>query len=234
MSGIPNALRTILAGFFAAAIALNAMIEQAYACACCETFGVVNVAPGDQLNVREGAGHNTRWVGAIQPGDCGIMRTGAQAYSNGALWYQITYGDMTGWVNSDYIAWIPSTGRSFPNQTQHQYPPPPNQMQHQYPPPPNQYQNPYSGGGAKPYWCNQGNHNNAEAAICDTPSLWSLDSALRTAYDRARSDSPVHAGGVRDSQRGWLQFRNQCGYDVNCLTGRYQQRIAWLETFFSN
>ena len=224
MSKISNALRSILAGFLTAAIALTVMIEQAYACACCNTYGVVNVAPGDQLNIREGADYSARWVGAIQPGDCGIMRLGPEAYdSNGALWYQITYNGLTGWVHSQYIEWIPSSGRQQP----------PNQTQHQYPPPPNQYSG--SGGARQPYWCNQqGNHNSAEAAVCDTPSLWSLDNALRTAYDRARSDSPVHAGGVRDSQRGWLQFRNQCGYDVNCLTGRYQQRIGWLETFFGN
>lgn len=211
------------------------LIEQAYACACCNTYHVVNVASGDQLNVREGPHYNARWVGAIQPGDCGIMRLGPEAYDpNGTLWYQITYSGITGWVHSQYIEWIPSSGRqSPPNQTQHQYPPPPNQTQHQYPPHPNQYSG--SGGARQPYWCNQqGNHNSAEAAVCDTPSLWSLDNTLRTAYDRARSDSPVHSGGIRDSQKGWLLFRNQCGHDVNCLNGRYRERIRWLGTFFSN
>ncbi len=215
MSKMYSSARSILAGILTAVIAPILMAEQIHACACCETYGVVNVAPGDQLNVREGADYYARWVGSIQPGNCGIMRTGPEAYDrNGTLWYQITYNGMTGWVNSRYIEWIPSSGRNPPNQHQH---------------------NQQSGGGAgRPYWCNESNHNSAELAICDTPSLWSLDTAMRTAYDRARSDSPAHARGIRDSQRGWLQFRNKCDYDVNCLTGRYEQRIGWLETFFSN
>ena len=87
---------------------------------------------------------------------------------------------------------------------------------------------------AQPSWCGGSNLNDAEAAICDTRSLWGADGALETAFRRARSDSPRQANAIRDRQRAWLNWRNACGYNVQCLRRRYDEQIGWLEGFFNN
>lgn len=73
-----------------------------------------------------------------------------------------------------------------------------------------------------------------EAAICDNRTLWSLDGAMRTADDRARSDSPNNARYVGKQQKSWLQFPNACGYDVKCLRDRYNDQLGWLEGCFGD
>lgn len=87
---------------------------------------------------------------------------------------------------------------------------------------------------APPNWCGRSDLNGAETAICNTQSLRVLDSVLGTAYSRARSDSPREAGFIRNKQKTWLKFRNECGYDVDCLRERYDHQIGWLEGYFNN
>ena len=68
-----------------------------------------------------------------------------------------------------------------------------------------------------------------ENVICETPKLSTLDSRM----DRLYSDLQGNANyrGVRrllNSQRAWLDNRDSCGCNANCLVGMYESRI---ETF---
>ena len=68
-----------------------------------------------------------------------------------------------------------------------------------------------------------------ERKICSNDELARLDNEVVDRYKRylgsltavARSDF------VRD-QRAWLDVRNRCGNDTQCLTARYQERIKQL------
>ena len=190
---------------------LLAIAGSANACACCDSYRVTNVADGDQLNIRSAAHPQAPWVGAIPPGYCGIMRTGPHADDAfGNRWVQITYNNMIGWVNSNFIEWV-STAPNRPSNL-----------------PPASHSN------NRPYWCTRTNLNSAEATVCGYSQLWDLDGAIGTAYGRARFDSPHAAEAIRQQQQAWLGFRNACGYDVQCLTSRYENQIRWLEGYFNN
>ncbi|MCA9911335.1 MAG: redoxin domain-containing protein [Anaerolineae bacterium] len=55
------------------------------------------LTPDVVLNVREGAGLDHAIIGSIQPGMAFVV----EAETSG--WYQITYGDHTGYVSADYV-----------------------------------------------------------------------------------------------------------------------------------
>lgn len=90
---------------------------------------------------------------------------------------------------------------------------------------------------AQPSWCDRSNLNDAEVAICDTPSLREADNALETAYRLALSDEPRPGiprkpTEIRNRQKAWLLWRDACGYNVHCLRKRYDEQIGWLEEEF--
>jgi hypothetical protein len=67
-------------------------------------YAVVNVSSSDVLNIRSGAGVSQAIVGYYPPDATDVMRTGASASADGAVWVEIRRGDgLTGWVNSYYL-----------------------------------------------------------------------------------------------------------------------------------
>lgn len=88
-------------------------------------------------------------------------------------------------------------------------------------------------GGDRPSWCASPS-NGAEAAICRSPELVSLDRVMNVAYRRAKSDSPGEIGNIDTEQRKWLGRRNLCGDDASCVRKRYNEQIKLLEGFFGN
>lgn len=91
---------------FKASLALAAVVmtaalpaRTAHACACCDTFKVVNVASWDTLNVRAGPGMRYEVVDRLAPGEGCIAWTGRRR----GAWVLIRVGDTTGWVSSRYL-----------------------------------------------------------------------------------------------------------------------------------
>jgi len=70
-----------------------------------QTYTVVNVASDDVLNVRANAGAAHPIVGAIPPHGMGVRITAAGEQVSGSLWVPIEYQAVTGWVNSNYLAY---------------------------------------------------------------------------------------------------------------------------------
>lgn len=66
-----------------------------------EKTGVVNV--DDSLNVRSGPGTSYSKIGSLTAGQV-VRIVGEGNASDGTLWYQINYGDGTGYVSSSYIS----------------------------------------------------------------------------------------------------------------------------------
>jgi uncharacterized protein len=70
--------------------------------------------------------------------------------------------------------------------------------------------------------------NATEHAICANEALRQLDIKLSDTYAKAITASPDLRTALRQQQRDWLQARNRCGNDIQCLTTHYEQRIAAL------
>lgn len=67
-------------------------------------YAVVNVNPSDVLNIRSGAGVSHSIIGFYPPDATDVMRTGASASVDGAVWVEVKRADgVTGWVNSYYL-----------------------------------------------------------------------------------------------------------------------------------
>jgi len=67
-------------------------------------YHVVGIAPGDYLNVREGAGSDYQVVTKLEPGTGGILLGTKRVASGATTWQEITVNGQTGWVNAAYIA----------------------------------------------------------------------------------------------------------------------------------
>ncbi len=82
---------------------------------------------------------------------------------------------------------------------------------------------------ADPSFACSGNLNRTERQICDDVLLGDLDSEMARFYFQARGRT---AGAARDDlaseQRLWLDWRNTCGRDGQCIRRRYEQRILDL------
>lgn len=76
-------------------------------------YAVVNIAPDDVLNVRQGAGASFPKVGKLQGGSLGVQQTGAdkQVFTPDgyAFWRPIRHGNVSGWVSVGYLA--PQSGK---------------------------------------------------------------------------------------------------------------------------
>jgi uncharacterized protein len=65
-----------------------------------------------------------------------------------------------------------------------------------------------------------------ENVICDTPQLSSLDSRMNRLYNELQNMSTKRgARRLLASQRDWLDSRDTCGCNANCLVGMYNSRI---------
>jgi uncharacterized protein len=76
------------------------------------------------------------------------------------------------------------------------------------------------------------NCNNAstctEEVICQTPELSQMDSEMSNLYFKLQDDSSRNgARHLLESQREWLESRDSCSCNANCLVGHYRGRI-WL------
>lgn len=67
-------------------------------------YYVVYVSSDDVLNVRTGPGVDNPVIGVIPHDGTGIQITGSGTMVEDALWVPIQYQDITGWVNSRYLA----------------------------------------------------------------------------------------------------------------------------------
>ena len=73
-----------------------------FACACCGTWKVVNVAQHDVLNIRTGPGAYYSKVGGIPSGSGCVIKTG-QCKRN---WCKISYAGSKGWVANRYLRYF--------------------------------------------------------------------------------------------------------------------------------
>ena len=67
-------------------------------------YAVVHVPPDDVLNIRSGPGVGNPAIGALQPNQSGLTRTGKTASIGEDTWVEIQNpGSGTGWVNADFL-----------------------------------------------------------------------------------------------------------------------------------
>lgn len=65
-----------------------------------------------------------------------------------------------------------------------------------------------------------------ENVICETPQLSRLDSRMDRLYDELQDvASKKGARKLLNSQRVWLDNRDSCGCNANCLVSMYESRI---------
>lgn len=84
-------------------LGLIAVPQSSHACACCGTYQVTNVASWDSLNIRTGPGTGYGIRSSIPSGSACVIKTGQCE----GKWCKINYADTTGWVNSNYLKWLP-------------------------------------------------------------------------------------------------------------------------------
>lgn len=70
----------------------------------------------------------------------------------------------------------------------------------------------------------------AERMICGDRQLTRLDAELNELYAMLRgSMTAADFRYLRDDQRDWLNVRNRCGANFDCLAGEYDNRIVFLQ-----
>ena len=75
-----------------------------------ESYEVVGVAPDDVLNIREAPSPAAAKIGALPFDGSGIGATGRTKLIGTETWREVTYGEITGWVNSRYLSATPGGG----------------------------------------------------------------------------------------------------------------------------
>jgi uncharacterized protein len=97
------------------------------------------------------------------------------------------------------------------------------------PPPAASGGSPATTGQARPSFdCRRAN-TPAMQAVCASDTLSRLDAAMGESYGAyMTSVSPALAAAQKARQRQWLQSRERCGADVNCIQALYQSRLAQL------
>jgi len=69
-----------------------------------------------------------------------------------------------------------------------------------------------------------------EVVICETPQLSRLDSRMARLYSDLQDSSSLRgAARLLGSQKVWLESRNSCGCNANCLVSKYESRIRLFE-----
>lgn len=71
-----------------------------------------------------------------------------------------------------------------------------------------------------------------ETAICVNRELHDRDIRMSAQYRRLLAVVPQQRGAIQQAQVQWLQTRDHCGADVDCLTSAYDQRLAVLQSQF--
>ena len=80
-------------------------------------------------------------------------------------------------------------------------------------------------GKAASFDCNKAT-TETEIAICNDPELSALDEVMGQAYRLAKiSANWMTPQELRNSQKAWLQQRNRCGDNFDCLRNSYVQRL---------
>jgi len=74
-----------------------------------DILAVVGVSFDSELNVREAPGTEQPVVVRIPPLTDDVVATGQERQLPDSIWYEITFGDVTGWASSAYLAWIGET-----------------------------------------------------------------------------------------------------------------------------
>jgi len=88
--------------------------------------------------------------------------------------------------------------------------------------------------GSTPIWaagfdCSQAS-GCVEEVICATPQLSRLDSRMSNLYNRLQALTNRRGGHrLLNSQRAWLDNRDGCGCNANCLVSMYDSRIELFE-----
>lgn len=73
-----------------------------------------------------------------------------------------------------------------------------------------------------------------EHTVCEYLSLNDADVKMATTYNIIRKLVPMGTRGViQDQQVKWLQLRDQCQDNVNCLTEVYKMRQQKLDQYMS-
>ena len=69
----------------------------------------------------------------------------------------------------------------------------------------------------------------AEVAICQDGNLARLDELMASTYFNVTSNLPPRkASIVKAEQSDFLRERNRCGYNFNCISGSYNDRLREL------
>lgn len=71
-------------------------------------------------------------------------------------------------------------------------------------------------------------HSVVEQAICASPSLAGYDRSVAAAYRRAQGLAGDDAGTLKQEQIRWLQGRNACGANADCLAQKMRERVDQL------
>ena len=79
--------------------------------------------------------------------------------------------------------------------------------------------------------CGRARHA-AEIAICNSNRLAQYDLTINNLYARVkRRLTRSNRKRLARNQRRWLNKRNRCGRNVQCIERAYRQRISVLRTF---
>lgn len=68
----------------------------------------------------------------------------------------------------------------------------------------------------------------AERAICQSATLAAYDRSVAAAWRRALSLAGDDSAELRQAQKAWLETRNACGSDVDCLGKSMRERVDAL------
>jgi uncharacterized protein len=65
-----------------------------------------------------------------------------------------------------------------------------------------------------------------EIAVCSDPTLSAEDEELAREYSPLLKSAPADAvKAIKKEQKAWLASRNACGSDMQCIMGRYRERL---------
>ena len=76
-----------------------------------QRFAVRGVDPSDVLNVRSGPSPKHEVVGTIPPDANGVMPLGGRRQIGPAVWREVSYQGIRGWVNDRFLVEETSTNR---------------------------------------------------------------------------------------------------------------------------
>ncbi len=77
--------------------------------------------------------------------------------------------------------------------------------------------------------------NDAERAICNSSGLSTTDTQLAQFYRRLIALFPEPAAdALRRNQRQWIERRNRCGGNFDCLLQSYRERMVQLKNMMAN